>query len=312
MKRTIAALLLFIALPVFAVTAPLTLKSEQHKATHTIILSNEKDHEAAGCSATAISEHVLLTAEHCNIANAVLYLDQTVKPLQHPLEISERYFDHQDHMLIVLPGVSFKNFISYGACAPLKQEDHYYMWGNPGLLPNKYREGYVTGSIVNPLDDAEIDAVSSFLMLSGPVVGGDSGSAIFSAKDGHLASVLTYGINSGMFAGVYPLAFTSEQLAQAEGRGTFVYVQDTRSVVNVTAPVQTVSASDTTLLHVVESGATPLLLIVLILALLIICHVSRALLCVARWTSARVIKVVKYVCRVCRTLKEVIKIIGNQ
>src|ERR1019366_2049869 len=200
---------------------------------------------------------------------------------------------------------SFKNFISYVAGAPLKQEDHYYMWGNPGLLPDQYREGYVTGSIVNPLDGAEVDAVSSFLMLSGPVVGGDSGSAIFSAKDGHLASVLTYGIGGGMFAGAYPLAFTSEQLAQAEGHGTFVYVQDTRPVVNVAAPVQVISTPDTTLLHVAESVATSLLLIALLLALPIICRVSRTLLCGARWTGARVIKVVKYVGRLCRTLKEV-------
>jgi hypothetical protein len=305
MKRILTAVLLFLTFPAFAATTTRTLKSEQHKATHTIILSNEKEHEGAGCSATAISEHVLLTAEHCNIAAAVLYLDQTGKPLQHPLEISERYFDHQDHMLLVLPGVSFKNFISYGAGAPLKQEDHYYMWGNPGLLPDQYREGYVTGSIVNPLDGAEVDAVSSFLMLSGPVVGGDSGSAIFSAKDGHLASVLTYGIGGGMFAGAYPLAFTSEQLAQAEGHGTFVYVQDTRPVVNVAAPVQVISTPDTTLLHVAESVATSLLLIALLLALPIICRVSRTLLCGARWTGARVIKVVKYVGRLCRTLKEV-------
>ena len=305
MKRILTAVLLFLTFPAFATTIMQTLKSEQHKATHTIILSNEKEHEGAGCSATAISEHVLLTAEHCNIAAAVLYLDQTGKPLQHPLEISERYFDHQDHMLLVLPGVSFKNFISYGAGAPLKQEDHYYMWGNPGLLPDQYREGYVTGSIVNPLDGAEVDAVSSFLMLSGPVVGGDSGSAIFSAKDGHLASVLTYGIGGGMFAGAYPLAFTSEQLAQAEGHGTFVYVQDTRPVVNVAAPVQVISTPDTTLLHVAESVATSLLLIALLLALPIICRVSRTLLCGARWTGARVIKVVKYVGRLCRTLKEV-------
>ena len=299
MKRVLAAVLLFLTFPIFAVTAPPVLKSEQHKATHTIILSNEKDHEAAGCSATAISEHVLLTAEHCNIANAVLYLDQTIKPLQHPLEISERYFDHQDHMLIVLPGVSFKNFISYGACAPLKQEDHYYMWGNPGLLPNQYREGYVTGSIVNPLDDAEVDAVSSFLMLSGPVVGGDSGSAIFSAKDGHLASVLTYGINSGMFAGVYPLAFTSEQLAQAEGRGTFVYVQDTRSAVNVS----TLTALQTT------DTALSLLLIALLLALPIIGRVSMMLLCAAHWTARRIVIAAKYAWRAAKrarlTLKEI-------
>jgi len=156
----------------------------------------------------------------------------------HPLVVSEKYYDHQDHMLLVVPGVSFKHFALYdpSTYSPFVQGDKYYMWGNPGLITDQYREGYVTGSVM-PIDDErdaeDIDVVSPYAMLSGPVAGGDSGSAVFRA-DGKLAGVLTYGIDFGMFSGVYPLAFTSAQVDQAEGRGTFVYLPDTRPVTNVT------------------------------------------------------------------------------
>jgi len=243
MKSFLLTLLLCIALVIgaSATTKPQSnLRSEQHKATVTIIMSNEAKHEGAGCSATAIAEHVLLTAEHCNIDGGVLYLNQTARPFSHPLEVSEKFFDHQDHMLLVLPGVSFKHFAVYDpdTYKPFVQGDHYYFWGNPALLADQYREGYVTGRVIDPLEPGEIDVVSPFLLLSGPVVGGDSGSAIF-RTDGNLAGVLTYGVFNGLFAGVYPLAFTADQVAQAEGRGKFVYTPETSkpvgtAVVNVT------------------------------------------------------------------------------
>jgi len=232
----------------------------------------------------------------------VLYLDQNNRPYQHPLEISERYLDHQDHMLLVLPGVSFKNFVDYGSAAPLKQGDHYYLWGNPGLIRDQYREGYVTGSIVDPIYEMEIDAVSSFLMLNGPVIGGDSGSAIFSAEDGHLAGVLTYGMEYGMFAGVYPLAFTADQIAQAEGVGSFVYLPDTRPVVNVNA---------TAAHSVVDHSEAPLWALVWLFAVCILWYtlggVFKTLAKGIRGAAGPVWKAMKYVGRLFKTAYQTLK-----
>jgi len=284
--------LLWLLLAPYALFATVTpaMKVVQRKATHSIVMLNEKEHESAGCSATAISEHVLLTAEHCNIAGAVVYLDQSRKPFQHPLDVSERYLDHQDHMLLVIPGVSFKNLVDYGSALPLRQGDHYYMWGNPGMINNQYREGYVTGSVINPLDGDVIDVVSSFLMLSGPVVGGDSGSAVFSAEDSHIAGVLTYGIEYGMFAGVYPLAFTSDQIAQAKGNGTFVYLPDNRTsvAVSVNAPAPTPAAMNIDMLQ------PTLALIALILAFPILSKVVKVLAWTVRRAAGPVYSAMKY------------------
>jgi hypothetical protein len=234
-----AALLLFTSVSLFSQTTP--LKTEQHKAAHTIIMTNRATGQGAGCSATAISEHVLLTAKHCDIAGGLLYLDQTAAPLVHPLKISDKIMDHQDHMLLVVPGVTFKNFVHLGLSAkPLQSGEHYYLWGNPALIADQYREGYVTGTVTPAADSSdseELDVISPFVMLSGPVVGGDSGSGIYGG-DGRLCGVLTYGIYGGAFAGVYPITFTPDQLAQALGIGTFVYEPEVvpPTVVVIAAP----------------------------------------------------------------------------
>jgi hypothetical protein len=213
-----------------AQASTISLREEQHRATFTIVISNPATSKAAGCSASALSEHVLLTAAHCDIPGGFLHLNQTARPFTHPLKISDKFYDHQDHMLLVVPDVSFKHFIRYDPATykKLTVNDHYYLWGNPGMIPNQYREGYVTG-LVAPVPgvvaEGELDVVSPFVMFSGPVVGGDSGSAVF-AEDGRLAGVLTYGVYYGMFAGSYPLSFTVDQVNQAKGLGNFVYAPD--------------------------------------------------------------------------------------
>ena len=47
---------------------------------------------------TAIAPHVILTAEHCNIEDGLLYLNQNSKPFTMGLEVKEKYFDKNDHM----------------------------------------------------------------------------------------------------------------------------------------------------------------------------------------------------------------------
>ena len=127
MKRFLAAALFFFTLPLFAQSSP-ALKAEQHKATFTIVTINKETAESTGCSATALSEHVLLTAAHCRVPGDNVYLNQTAPPWNHPLKVSEYFYDNQDHMLLVLPDVSFKHFVKYDPAdyKPLGRTERYY------------------------------------------------------------------------------------------------------------------------------------------------------------------------------------------
>jgi hypothetical protein len=106
-----------------------------------------------------------------------------------------------------------------------------YFWGNPDLIHDQYREGYMMGKMPTS-DDAEIDASGPVYLFAIPVVGGDSGSSVFS-KDGRLVMIVTYGIDGGQIMGGYPLEFTTEQVLQAEGKGTVVIAPDTRPIITV-------------------------------------------------------------------------------
>src|ERR1700688_4262306 len=127
MKRfvVIFVLLLAFATSVVAQVSPVQ-KEEQHKATLTIVMINSLTSEHAGCSATAIAPHVILTAQHCDIDNGTLYLNQTQKPFTMGLEVKEKYYDNNDHVLMVVPGVEFKHFAKYDAASVriAKQGEH--------------------------------------------------------------------------------------------------------------------------------------------------------------------------------------------
>ena len=147
-------------------------------------------------------------------------------------------------MLLVLPGVTFKFFVPYYAdkVRVAQQGEHVYLWGNPGLMMNQYREGYVSGTMnFGPQTSVseEISASGNFSMMTVPIIGGDSGSSVYSAVDGQLIGITTWGINGGMFLGSYPLQFTQEQIDQAAGKGTLVYAPEPiQSKITVTpAPI---------------------------------------------------------------------------
>jgi hypothetical protein len=201
--------------------APIKLtepKNTQWRASHWIVMKNEDS--KAGCSATAVDEHVLLTAKHCDLPNADLFLDGSPTPIQ----VSDKIFDGRDHMLLVMPGAHFTAHIVLDMdkyAAPMQGEG-VYMWGNPDGVNNQYRIGYVTGTVVMPED--EIAPGQPIWILDLNVEHGDSGSAIYSANDGRLVLVTTYSISfrgGSRFAGAYALHFTQEQVLKAidEGRG---------------------------------------------------------------------------------------------
>ena len=228
-----------------AVDANVQLRAEQHAAAVTIITQKDGEAHGAGCSASAIAPHVLLTSAHCRVDDGKVYLNQVDRPFNHPLYVEDRFFDGADHMLLVLPDVTFKHFVVYDPdnFKEITSLEHYYFWGNPGMIPDQYREGYVTG-FYTPKDDHEVMLSQKFSIVSGPVVGGDSGSSIF-AEDGRIVGTLTWGVHGGLFSGFYPLAFTKAQVLQAEGLGSFVYApRDRQTVVVVSAPVKVVNHQD--------------------------------------------------------------------
>ena len=258
---SLAILVLAIASIASAQVSP-EVKAEQHKATVEIVMA--KGREGAGCSATAISEHVLLTAQHCDIDDGLLYLNQNSRPFTNGQTVTEKYYDNNDHMLLVVPSVSFKHFVTYDASKvrEITQGEHLYLWGNPSLIMDQYREVYATGSMIAN-GDLPVNADGKFALTSGPVVGGDSGSAIFSEVDGQVVGITTWGMFDGMFIGSYPLRFTQAQVDQAEGKGAFVYLPDTRPqvIVNQAAPASSGSDIDLSVIEFSLGGIFWILLL---------------------------------------------------
>lgn len=264
MWRILATLLLLLAGLGAASAQTPSAKEDQHKATLEIVMQNAAKHEGAGCSATAIGPHTLLTAQHCNIDGGTIYFNQNSRPLANGQVVAEKYFDNNDHMLLVIPSVVFKHYITYDASKvrKMRQGEHLYFWGNPALIMNQYREVYATG-VFPGLDTEGLNAAGPFEMVSGPVVGGDSGSAIFSAEDGQLVGITTWGLEYGAFLGSYPLQFTQEQIDQATGVGMITYLPDTRPQVIVNVAPSKATAGSQVDLSVVEAA---LIAIVLLLA----------------------------------------------
>jgi len=221
------------------------LQENQHKSMHVIVMVHKDasgDFHGGLCTAYAVGPHTLLTAEHCNDVDAsAVYIDTIDKKAIKEgrvmsYTVISRTFDHQDHMLLDVSGIYFPNTIELTdhVRAP-RQGEHTYQWGNPGGVRDQYREGLVTGRMAMPTPDPDdedsdsekIDATGDVYLIVETVVGGDSGSAIFSAVDGQLIGVLTYGIDDGQFAGVYAIVFTQAQIDDSKSDVLVIHAYDT-------------------------------------------------------------------------------------
>lgn len=206
------------------------LQELQHKAMHEIVVAT---HAADGtidkaglCTAYAVGPHTLLTAEHCDLGNDI-YVDPINRAgirdgSAHFFAITAKAYDHQDHMLLTIAGENFKDVEYLGPNVRLpKQGERVYFWGNPAGIRDQYREGLVIGAMPNvdansPGDEEHVDAVGPLLYLAQiAVVGGDSGSSVFSETDGALIGIVTFGLDGGQVMGFYPIQFTGAQIAAA-------------------------------------------------------------------------------------------------
>lgn len=205
------------------------LQEQQHKAMH-VIVEVERDADGAPlrgglCTAYAVSPTTLLTAQHCDMNTNAIYIDTTDRQAikEHRVmayTILSKTYDNQDHVLYVISGITFRNTIVLTAHVRVpRQGERTYTWGNPAGIRDQYREGVVMGSMPNPKpdpdDEEKINATGDIYLIQETAVGGDSGSAIFSAVDGQVIGVLTYGIDEGQVAGVYAIVFTQAQLNAA-------------------------------------------------------------------------------------------------
>lgn len=309
MKRFLLPLFLLCTLIGVSATPLTPLKAAQHKATYTIVTLGALF--GAGCSATAISEHVLLTSAHCREEDGKVYLNQTAKPYRHPLDVSDVFYDGADHMLLVLPGVTFKYFVEYDPAKyrPLGFMDHWYFWGNPAMIMDQYREGYVSGFALPPSND-EIMLSQKITILSGPAVGGDSGSGIFAADDGRLVGTLTWGIEGGLFSGFYPLSFSPEQVDQAEGKGTYEYAVPPVPVkvdVNVTTASSASSDAPSVKRYDFDRIAVLLGILVLYFVLPGIWRIAKIVMKALKNIGNGMLDAIGYICRLAKQIHQFFK-----
>lgn len=209
----VASVLLFACIGASTPTKHVLDQQSEHDAAHWIVMDDGKKSaesllEQAGCTATAVGPHTLVSAHHCWIEGAKLYLDGDKTP-----HTVSAMFDSRDTMLLIVPDVTFTHLDSFSPrnYAPVQGEViHFY--GNPAGVVDQYRIGYVTGHDKDT--DDGVAPGQAFWIAAAPVVGGDSGSLILDSK-GQVLGVLTYGIFQGKFFGFFSPTFTPEQLQQA-------------------------------------------------------------------------------------------------
>lgn len=142
--------------------------------SHDVLRATALRLEFAGggvCSGTAIKADVLMTAQHCLTGTLLTVNDQPVKVVG----IGK---DGKDLATIKVEGIAFKAIAKIGPA--LAQGDRIRWFGNPALLPNIYREGYVVR--------AQTDGV----LIDAQAFGGDSGAGVFDSQ-GRVVGVITGG-----------------------------------------------------------------------------------------------------------------------
>jgi hypothetical protein len=211
-KRFILSIILALSLLTQTCISQPNLKETQHAAMHWLLFQTEKD--SWYCTGYAISAHAVLTAGHCDAQGMSVSFDKELELNPVPVEIISKYFDGNDHMIFVVPSVTFVDTINYNPKKYKlpKQGEHVYYWGNPEHLRDLYREGYTSGVDPNPNTDLKHkDAGIYFIINAEP---GDSGSAVF-AEGGRLVTLVSASGGSILMLG-FPLAFTPQQVSEAE------------------------------------------------------------------------------------------------
>lgn len=171
----------------------------------------ETDTGVGGCSGTAISDRVFLTASHCMKDNIKLI---TLRNDFHTIELRdyEVIRDTMDNALIVMKDPTFPVYVKFDFNRNFKKGERVHIFGNPSGLFMLRREGYFMGYVLNS------KSMIMFPMWDMNIYRGDSGSCMFD-KDNICISVVSYmtWTPDGLLkiAGTTPFTFTEEQLKGA-------------------------------------------------------------------------------------------------
>jgi|GEM_PF-1706543 len=190
------------------ITPPSQVTKEQ-RATHFIEFQDERNYGVSVCTATAVGPHSILTAEHC-LKNG----DATQLTIDYTLEthfILAVAGDGRDHVLLLIDGSPFRNIepINSGTA---QLHDVLTIYGDGGAL---YPPVPKYGRAVNCLDPSDIDEDAGILCTTLPVIGGDSGSAIYNSK-GEIVGLVTYAVAEAPYTNIgFSLNFTPKEIAQA-------------------------------------------------------------------------------------------------
>lgn len=160
--------------------------------------------EGAGCSATAVGPHTILTAGHCVIGGtAIVIVDGK------PAHIVGVQYDGNDHALFVLNqnDISFDTYVGIDEREP-RNGERIRMWGNPGSSRHVYREGYF--QVKSDFVGADGQKRDLYIYIL-PVFPGDSGSGMIS-DDGKVIEVVSMG-NENAQSQDFLLQFSPDQLA---------------------------------------------------------------------------------------------------
>lgn len=206
MKRTLLLLsllcVLYFSISVEAYPPPATV-ARARLTTHYIEQTTLTDF--AGCSATAIGPHALLTATHCELPTDQIFVDGDEAKVLWTVR------DGKDHSILFLDGVRFER--TARVTKPSSFGDTVFMFGNPGALHDIFRTGNYAGSKAPGF----FDPPAVMLLYDIKVFHGDSGAALFDAESGDIAAVVTGDVGNKEFTleFSYPLSFTPAQLDEA-------------------------------------------------------------------------------------------------
>jgi len=166
----------------------------------------------SNCSGTSIARHALLTASHCEAPTDFISIDGVPG-----YRVDSVIRDNNDHSILLIKAVDFKDFIVLGSRA-LRESELVFIWGNPSLHGVVY---------IKQLHQGHYRAAHAFKGRIVDVLGfqsfqGDSGSGVFSAK-GELLGVVSYVGNMPMppeghishATGAVRLAFTDADRRRA-------------------------------------------------------------------------------------------------
>lgn len=168
----------------------------QQKATHRIAFVDENDNVLGVCTATAVAEDILMTAEHCikdgSEYASLIRIDRSTRVYR----LLAMGTDDRDHVILLLEDKPFVNTVQPDM-SDAKVGDHVYIYGSGNAV---YPPRKLEGVIADCADPSDVDLAQGQVCFTLPVIPGDSGSLVFDDQD-RLVAIVTYK-SKGLYSGV--------------------------------------------------------------------------------------------------------------